>query len=164
MTVASRIGVMNAGNLVQVAPPAEVYEQPASRWVAGFVGDINLIDGRVASSGLGHLMIEGLAGGRLLVATQADIAAGSAICVGLRPEKIQIESEAGKAGSENSFTGHVADVGYLGGMSVYRVRLDNGFDMRAAVANRTRNTEHPIVAGDRVWLNWSAEAGVVLTQ
>ncbi len=82
----------------------------------------------------------------------------------LRPEKIQIDAEVGRAGSENNFTGRVVDVGYLGDMSIYKVRLDNGLDMRAAVANRTRLIERPIGAGDRVWLSWLPEAGVVLTQ
>ena len=67
MTVADRIGVMNAGKLVQVGPPSEVYEQPKSRWIADFIGDVNLIEGRVVSSGLGHAVIEAVAGGRMLV-------------------------------------------------------------------------------------------------
>ena len=58
----------------------------------------------------------------------------------------------------------MVDVGYLGDMSIYKVRLDTGLDMRVAVANRTRRIERPIGAGDRVWLSWLPEAGVVLTQ
>jgi putrescine transport system ATP-binding protein len=164
MTVADRIGVMNAGALVQVATPPEIYEQPSSRWVAGFIGDVNLIEGKVVSSGLGQLMIDSAAGGRLLVAHRADLATGTAVSVALRPEKIQIDAEVDRAGSENNFTGRVVDVGYLGDMSIYKVRLDNGLDLRAAVANRTRLIERPIGAGDRVWLSWLPEAGVVLTQ
>src|SRR5215212_10020402 len=76
MTVADRIGVMNSGRLMQVAPPAEMYEQPNSRWVAGFIGDVNMIEGRVATSGLGHSMVESVAGGRLLVSHAADLAPG----------------------------------------------------------------------------------------
>src|SRR4030088_760168 len=63
MTVADRIGVMDAGHLEQVATPSAIYEQPDSRWVAGFIGDVNLIEGRVVSSGLGHTVIESAAGG-----------------------------------------------------------------------------------------------------
>jgi putrescine transport system ATP-binding protein len=162
MTLADRIGVMNAGRLVQVATPSEVYEQPVSRWVAGFIGDVNLIEGRVVSSALGHIVIDSRAGGRLLVAQQADMAVGGNVWVALRPEKIQIA--AGRAGDENAFAGRVIEVGYLGGMSVYKVKLDNGLEMRAAVANRTRLIERPIGSNDRVWLSWPPEAGVVLTQ
>lgn len=161
MTVATRIGVMNAGRLMQVATPSEIYEQPGSRWVAGFVGDVNLIEGRVASSGLGHMVVEGIAGGRVLLTEQPDATAGAAVCVALRPEKIQIASE---ASGENSFGGRVIEIGYLGGLSIYRVRCDNGLDMRAAVANRARRIDRPIAVGDRVWLTWPPEAGVVLTQ
>ncbi len=81
MTVADRIGVMNSGRLVQVAPPAEVYEQPDSRWVAGFIGDVNLLEGRVTTTGLGHAMVESVAGGRIAVSHAADLAPGTA-CLG----------------------------------------------------------------------------------
>ncbi len=74
MTVADRIGVMNAGRLAQVATPSDIYEQPNSRWVADFIGDVNLIEGKVASSGLGHTVIESAAGGRLLVTHPTDAA------------------------------------------------------------------------------------------
>ena len=97
MTVADRIGVMNAGRLAQVATPAEIYEQPNSRWVADFIGDVNLIEGRVASSSLGHVVIESEAGGRLLVTHPADAAIGAVVAVALRPEKIQIEHDGRRA-------------------------------------------------------------------
>ena len=77
MTVADRIGVMNAGRLAQVATPSDIYEQPNSRWVADFIGDVNLIEGRVVSSGLGQTMIESAAGGRLLVTHPTDAALGA---------------------------------------------------------------------------------------
>jgi putrescine transport system ATP-binding protein len=164
MTVADRIGVMNHGGLVQVATPSEVYEQPRTRWVAGFIGDVNLLEGKVVSSGLGQLVIQDSAGGRLLVVHPADVAPGAAVSVALRPEKVQIETQRPLAGDENCFAGQVRDVGYLGGLSIYKVRLDNGSEMKAAVANRTRLVERPIGAGDRVWLSWPAEAALVLTQ
>src|SRR5262245_33460979 len=163
MTVASRIGVMNSGRLVQVGPPGEVYEQPNSRWVAGFIGDVNLLEGRVTSSGIGHATIESVAGGRIGVAHKADLASGAHVWVALRPEKIEIDSKAPVAGAENSFSGRVLEIGYLGGTSIYKIRLDNGTEMKAAVVNRERSAA-PVAIGDRVWLNFKAEAGVVLTQ
>jgi putrescine transport system ATP-binding protein len=163
MTVASRIGVMNGGRLVQVGPPGEVYEQPNSRWVAGFIGDVNLLEGRVTSSGLGHAMIDSAAGGRLGVAHQADLAPGTHVWVALRPEKIEFDGRAPLAGAENSFSGRVSEIGYLGGTSIYKVRLDNGVEMKAAVVNRERKAV-AVAVGDRVWLNFKAEAGVVLTR
>jgi len=164
MTVADRIGVMNNGRLVQVATPSEIYEQPNSRWVAGFIGDVNLIEGRVVSSGFGHTVIESLAGGRLLVAQPRDAVVGATVTVVLRPEKVQIATQGPPVTGDNWVAGRVHDVGYLGGVSVYKVKLDNGLDMKAAVANRTRLIERPIGWDDRVWLSWPPEAGVVLTR
>ena len=164
MAVADRIGVMNRGQLAQVATPSEIYEQPNSRWVADFIGDVNLIEGRVVSCGLGQIVIECMAGGRLLVAHPADVALGTAVGVALRPEKVQIEAQRPLAADENCFAGRVVEVGYLGGLSIYRVKLDNGAEMKATAANRTRLIERPIGWDDRVWLSWPAEAGLVLTR
>ena len=162
MTLADRIGVMNAGRLAQVATPSDIYEHPNSRWVADFIGDVNLIEGRVASSVLGHVLIESEAGGRLLVTHPTDAAIGAVVAVAVRPEKVQIETAASRVSDENCFAGCVTEVGYLGGVSIYKVKLDNGLDMKATVANRTRLAERPIGAGDRVWLSFAPEAGVVL--
>jgi putrescine transport system ATP-binding protein len=84
------------------------------------------------------------------------------VSVAVRPEKVQIETAASGVSAENCFAGCVTEVGYLGGVSIYKVRLDNGLDMKATVANRTRIIERPIGAGDRVWLSFAPEAGVVL--
>ena len=162
MTLADRIGVMNAGRLEQVATPSDIYEHPNSRWVADFIGDVNLIEGRVASSFLGHVLIESEAGGRLMVTHPTDAAINAAVAVAVRPEKVQLETVASGVSVENCFAGHVTEVGYLGGVSVYKVRLDNGLDMKATVANRTRFSERPAGAGDRVWLSFAPEAGVML--
>jgi putrescine transport system ATP-binding protein len=164
MTMADRIGVMNRGQLVQVAPPAEVYEQPSSRWVADFIGDVNLIEGRVADKEQGATLIESAAGGRLRVALATDAAVDATVWVALRPEKVRIASQAPAAAAENCFAGTVMDIAYLGDLSIYKVRLDNGLTMKAAEANRTRLIERPIGWDDRVWLSWQPEAGVVLTQ
>jgi putrescine transport system ATP-binding protein len=162
MSLADRIGVMNAGRLVQVAPPSEVYEQPATRWVAQFVGDMNMIEGKVVSSGLGHTVVDDGAGGRFLMALKDELSVGSGVCVALRPEKIQIETQPAKIDGENGYGGKVIDIGYLGDVSVYRVKLDNGTEMKVTAANRARLVERPISWNDRVWLSWPPEAGVVL--
>jgi putrescine transport system ATP-binding protein len=164
MTVADRIGVMNAGRLVQVATPAEIYEQPNSRWVADFIGDVNLIEGRVVSSGLGQIMIESVAGGGVSVHHSADVANGTHAWVAVRPEKVRLETQCPSADGENCFVGHVVDIGYLGGLSIYKVKLDNGLTMKAAVANRTRVMEQAVGWNDRVWLCFGPDAGLVLTR
>ena len=164
MTVADRIGVMNRGQLVQVATPSEIYEQPDSRWVADFIGDVNLIEGRVASIGPQGTEIKGEAGERLHAAQAVDVPLGTLVWVAVRPENVSIAAEAQTAVIENGFAGAVVDIGYLGGVSIYKVKLDNGLMMKAAVASRTRLVERLIGAGDRVSLSWEPAASVVLTR
>jgi putrescine transport system ATP-binding protein len=163
MTLADRIGVMNGGRLAQVATPSDIYERPNSRWVADFIGDVNLIEGRVVSSALGQIIIESVAGGRLIVTHPTDTIAGASVAVALRPEKVHIDAMASSpASDENCFAGRVMEIGYLGGVSIFKVKLDNGLDMKVTVANRRRLTEQLIRTGDRVWLSFPPEAGVVL--
>jgi putrescine transport system ATP-binding protein len=163
MTVADRIGVMNAGRLQQVATPADIYEHPNSRWVAAFVGDINLVEGKVVSSGLGHTMIDSRAGGRLLVT--ADATPGMTVAVAFRPEKTRIDMiAASPASNENCFSGRVTEMGYLGGLSVYKIKLDNGLEMKTTVTNRSRAGGPSVGLGDRVWFSFPPEAGLVLQQ
>jgi putrescine transport system ATP-binding protein len=164
MTLADRIGVMNAGRLAQVATPSDIYEHPNSRWVADFIGDVNLIEGRIAASSPGHVVIESEAAGRLVVTHPADAAVGAAVAVAVRPEKVQIDTTASRASDDNSFAGCVAEVGYLGGTSIYKIRLDNGLDMKATAVNRTRLGGPPVGPGDRVWLSFAPESAVVLLQ
>ncbi len=162
MTVADRIGVMNAGRLAQVATPSDIYEHPNSRWVADFIGDVNLIEGRIVSSGLGHTVIQSEAGGRLLIRQPVDAATAATAWVAVRPEKVKIDTTSSVVSDENCFAGRVTEVAYLGDVSIYKVTLDNGFVMKATAANLTRLIERRIRAGDRVWLSFRPEAGLVL--
>jgi putrescine transport system ATP-binding protein len=163
MTVADRIGVMNEGRLIQVATPPEIYEQPNSRWIAEFVGEVNLIEGRVTEAGAAGTTIESEAAGILRAAAAQGVKPGDTVSVALRPEKIRIARDAAAAGG-NRMTGEVVDIGYRGDFSVYKVRLDSGFVAKVAAANMTRLIERPIEANDRVVLSWAPGAGVVLTR
>ncbi len=164
MTVADRIGVMHQGRLIQVATPPEIYEQPNSRWVAEFIGDVNLLEGRVAEVGGGGAIIAGSRAGPLRVSGPAPARPGDAVCVALRPEKIRLALEPPASTGENCVSGQVWDIGYLGDLSIYKIRLDDGSTMQAAAANMTRLIERPIGWDDRVWLTWAPESGVVLTR
>ncbi len=160
MILAHRIGVMDHGRLVQVAPPAEIYERPNSRWVADFIGDVNLLEGRMSDAGV----IENTPAGRLRVADAAGAKFGDTVSVALRPEKIHLAPAASAGAPDNNATGTVWDIGYLGDMSIYKVKLDSGFVMKAAVANVARGTNPPVSLGDKVSLTWARESGVVLTK
>src|SRR5215467_3390409 len=160
MKIAHRIAVMDKGRIVQAATPAEIYEQPRSRWVAEFIGDVNLIEGIVLETGLGEAVIADNGGRRHRVA--ADAAVGAHVFIALRPEKVRIERAPAPPDVPNAMHGRVWDIGYLGGVSVYKVRLDNGAVVKASVANVARRTGQAIGADDEVWLSWPPDAAVVL--
>jgi putrescine transport system ATP-binding protein len=82
----------------------------------------------------------------------------------LRPEKVRIVHARPAGAEENCVAGEVCEIGYLGDVSIYKMRLDNGFEMKATAPNLTRLIERPFACGERVWLSWAAEAGVVLTR
>ena len=164
MTVADRIGVMDHGRLIQVATPTEIYERPNSRWVADFIGDVNLIEGRVADAGASATAIASAATGPLRGLACADAKPGDTVWVALRPEKIRIGREPPPSTGENCAVGRVENIAYLGDLSVYKVRLDTGLVLKATVANVTRLVERPIDWDDRVWLTWAPDAAMVLTR
>src|SRR6516162_1258767 len=116
MTVAHRIAVMDRGRIVQAATPAEIYEQPRSRWVAEFVGDVNLIEGVVLESGAGEALIADKGGRRFRVA--ADVTVGTQVFIELRPEKVRIQAAPAALDAPNAMHGRVWDIGYLGGVSL----------------------------------------------
>jgi putrescine transport system ATP-binding protein len=160
MMVADRIGVMDRGKLMQVAPPAEIYEQPNSRWVADFVGNINLFEGRLAEDGAS---VE-CSIGRLSLATKADAEPGALIWVAVRPEKMQITREQPSPETHNCLSGTVVEIGYLGDASIYKVKLSDGLIVRAAMANTGRRSEPPIAVKDTAWLTFPPQAAIVLTR
>ncbi|HKA80094.1 MAG TPA: ABC transporter ATP-binding protein [Xanthobacteraceae bacterium] len=164
MIVADRIGLMDHGRLIQVATPPEIYEQPNSRWVADFIGEVNLIEGRVVETGAGGSIVASAAAGRLRASVSAEAKTGDTVWVALRPEKVRITREPPAAATDNCVAGQVRNIGYLGDLSIYQVRLDNGFVIKAALANMTRLIERPIGWDDQVWLSWTPEAAVVLTR
>ena len=98
-----------------------------------------------------------------LRAAASEAKVGDAVAVALRPEKIRIGRDA-PPDAANRAEGEVWEIGYLGDFSIYKVRLADGFVIEAAAANVTRIVERGIAIGDRVWLSWAADAGVVLTQ
>ena len=161
MTVADRIGVMDRGRLMQVAPPAEIYEQPNSRWVADFVGEVNLFEGRLGDDGQS---VEGTAAGRLRVAARADAEPGQIVWVAVRPEKVRIAREAAIAGLDNSVAATVVDIGYLGDTSLYKLRIRDGSQVKAVIANVGRLAEPAAALDQQVWLSWPPEAAIVLTR
>jgi len=162
MTVADRIAVMDHGKITQIGTPTQIYEQPTNRYVANFIGDINIIDGTViaAVNGETTIGVDGLEA-PIIVAQDPASAAGAPACFAIRPEKMAISLERPGADS-NCVKGEVWDIGYLGDVSIYHVHLENGLNLRATVTNATRLIERPITWDDEVWLSWRSDAGMVL--
>jgi putrescine transport system ATP-binding protein len=162
MTVADRIGVMDKGRLVQVATPRELYEAPNSRWIAGFVGDVNLIEGKVAARQAGHFTIVTQDAGPV-IASQITHSEGDDVCVAIRPEKIRLSAADAKTSPGfNSFGAELTDIGFLGGVSICKVRLSSGKELKIAMANTTRTAMDGFSAGQRVTVSFSPDDVVVL--
>jgi putrescine transport system ATP-binding protein len=156
MIMADRIGVMDHGKLVQVGTPAEIYEKPNSRWVAEFVGEVNIIEGEAAGPSTVRTQAGEL---RVLPKERAQ----GRVAVAIRPEKIHLSTEQPQSTSENCIAGRITSIAYRGDVSLYAVRLDSGFELKASVANVAR---HAVAArsGDRVVACFEPESCVVLTQ
>ena len=165
MTMADRIAVMDKGQFVQISPPAELYEQPVSKYVADFIGDINLIEGRVEKNDLGKIILgSDMTGGMIEASGESAVKNGDTAWFALRPEKVSIGLSPPENPKVNTATGTVWDIGYVGDVSVYHVRLDGGGTMRASIANTSRIVERPISWEDKVFLTWAPDSGIVLTK
>ena len=167
MTVADRIGVMDSGRLEQVATPRELYEAPASRWVAEFVGDINIFEGQLTSREAGRVMVSTRDAGTIAAAEPRDPIGKTLVCVAIRPEKVKLSrrgpaADAVNAHAINRLEGVVADVSYLGGVTTYRVRLDSGAVLRSSMANTARLEIDAYHASQRVVAWFTPDDCVVL--
>jgi putrescine transport system ATP-binding protein len=161
MTMASRIAVMEQGKLRQIGTPGEVYEAPGSRFVADFIGAVNLLAGHVRAASDGILVIDSSAIGGFRVRGSARLP--GAVTVALRPEKIAL-GRAPRADGDNRHEGVVREVAYLGSLSLYRIELPSGTLLRVSLPNTARLAGPPFSRGERVHLSWPAEAGVVLPE
>jgi putrescine transport system ATP-binding protein len=168
MTMANRIGVMDAGRLEQVASPRELYEAPRSRWVAEFVGGVNLFDGEVSSREHNRLLVS-TREGTLSVVKPRNPVTRTKVSVAIRPEKVKLSrrgpaSDADNAHAINRLEGVVTDVSYLGGLTVYKIKLDSGAIVRSSMANTARLDMDAYSASQRVVAWFTPDDCVVLEQ
>jgi putrescine transport system ATP-binding protein len=169
MTLGTRLGVMNHGRIVQVGSPSDIYESPATRFVADFIGSVNMFAGEVYANGADGLCIRSA---DLGCTVRAEGAAGSTqgatVWTAIRPEKIQIAraptTNGATAPAENLVAGTVREIAYMGDTSIYLVRLDSGSMLRVTLPNVLRGAERPIAREERVWLSWHGSSPVVLTE
>jgi len=163
MALATRIAVMDHGQVVQVGTPAEIYEFPCSRFVADFVGTTNLFEGTVSACEPGLITVSCTeTGSELLVDDAKQFAVGQRVWVALRPEKVRLAKQPAAGARINQLRGTVWELGYLGNRSTYRIRTVSGKLVTVFAQNERRTSEAAIDWSDEVFVSWSADAAVVL--
>jgi putrescine transport system ATP-binding protein len=162
MTLASRIGVMDHGRIVQVGTPKEIYEYPANKFVADFIGSVNLFEGRIVEDESDHVLIDSPeAGTPIFIDHGISSAPGAKVWVAIRPEKMELHRER-PGDSRNCAAGVVKGIAYMGDMSVYLIRLESGREIKVTMPNQRRAAEHEVDWDDRVFVSWHANSPVAL--
>ena len=162
MTMASRVAVMSEGHFLQVGSPSEIYETPQTRFVADFIGNVNLMDGTLDEDEADHVVI-GCEDCKHYVGHGITGTQGMPVTVALRPEKIHLSRE--KPEDEfNCVKGTIAEMSYFGSFTVFRLKLASGQMLKVSQANTVRNPGDELTWGDEVWAHWPPTAHVVLTQ
>ncbi len=171
MTLASRIGVMDHGEIVQAGTPSEIYEFPSSKFVADFVGSVNIFEGKLLEDEPEYVRIgsEEL-GGTVYVSHGISAAPEAVVWAAVRPEKIfmstsqpPVETGGGGQPTDNLVRGTVQDIAYLGDLSIYLVKLPSGKVVRVTQPNTSRHAE-AITWDQQVYLTWDASSPVVVTR
>ena len=162
MTVSSRIGVMDSGNLVQVATPAEIYEAPINKDVADFIGDVNILKGIYKGQNkIGTQLLCEDSNSIVFATQEVSAEIEDEMWFAVRPEKLEI-SKNPPSNDHNILKGTIEDIAYGGSFSTYHVKLDNGRILKAIRANRERTKEHHLTWEDEVFLQWAPHSAVVL--
>ncbi|MEO4040163.1 ABC transporter ATP-binding protein [Hoeflea sp. CAU 1731] len=163
MTLATRIGVMRNGVIEQIAEPREIYEYPLNRFVADFIGSVNMFEGVVSETDPDRTLIRCEdADMTINVSHGVSCSPNQRLWFALRPEKPEI-SRHRPEGVDNVVEGVVEEIAYRGNLSIFRVRLKTGKQIDLTRTNQERSAEEPITWGDPVFVSWDAASGVVLT-
>lgn len=162
LALSHRIAVMNAGRVEQLDVPEVLYSAPKNRFVADFIGTINLIEATVAESGHHGLRLAAAGLGDIAAPAHPELAAGSRGVLALRPEHLRLSPHTEEATLKNHFVGTVREYLYLGDVTVYKVQLDNGVTLEALTTNAAPGKARFHEIGDRVCVEWRHDAGVFL--
>lgn len=159
--MASRIAIMSKGRVLQVGTPEEIYEHPSNRFVADFIGNVNLFEGRLtvdetdrcaATTGIGEIHVGHGVSGTL----------NMPVAIAVRPEKIEIGKQRPDGAVPNLFTGKVKEIAYFGSYNTYIVLATDGSKVKITEANTSRHDLSDITWEDDVYFWWDDRAGVVL--
>lgn len=164
MTMASRIGIMEDGKLRQVGIPRDIYEFPNSRFVADFIGSVNLFEGIAIEDHPDHVIVQSPdLEVDFYVSDSATVPPGSNVTLAIRPEKVILSTDPIKGTKYNHTSGIVREIGYLGDVSIYHVELSTGKVVMATLPNLTRSQDRPVSWEDHVYLTWRPENAILLT-
>jgi putrescine transport system ATP-binding protein len=164
MTLSTRVGLMNHGEIIQVGTPSEMYEYPNSRFVAEFIGSVNTFEGKLTEDEPSYVRIESDdLEAPIYVDHGVSSAPGATVWAAIRPEKIQLSRDK-PADADNWASGVVQDIAYMGDVSVYRIRLDSGKVVRVTQPNVYRHADDNFTWDERVYLRWHASSPVVVTK
>ena len=164
MTLSSRVGLMNHGEIIQVGTPSEMYEYPNSRFVAEFIGSVNTFEGKLIEDEPSYVRIESAdLEAPIFVDHGVSSAPGATIWAAIRPEKMLLGREKPE-GADNWASGIVQDIAYMGDMSIYLIRLDSGKVVRVTQPNTYRHADDRVTWEERVYLTWHPESPVVVTK
>jgi putrescine transport system ATP-binding protein len=171
MTMATRIGVMSEGKILQIGAPADIYETPNCRFVADFIGSVNLFKGAVEVDQPDHVVI-GSPECKHYVSHGITGTAGMDVHVAIRPEKMSIqtampldaERESLAEVGHNMAEGVIEDLAYLGSLTTYHVKLSTGLVLKVTHTNAARHDATQLTWGDKVYVWWCGSDVVVLTR
>jgi putrescine transport system ATP-binding protein len=161
MTMASRIAVMSKGRVLQVGTPQQVYEYPANRFVADFIGNVNLFDGTLSVDETDRCAVA-CELGEVQVGHSISGTLGMKVSVAVRPEKLEISKTRPTGVLANLFTGQVKEIAYFGSYNTYIVAVPSGQRVKITEANTSRQDLSDITWEDQVFFWWDDCAGVVL--
>ena len=167
MTLSTRIAMMDAGRFMQIGTPTEIYEFPESRLVANFIGSTNMFEGRVIENGPDHIIVQCKElDCEFYIDHGSDTREGAKVWAAVRPEKMRISKTAPESNTSNQLKGVIDDIGYLGKLSTYRVRLDGDIIIEITLPNltRVRDGAQMLDWEDEIYLSWDASSVVVLTK
>ncbi len=162
LALSHRIAVMNAGRVEQADVPEALYSSPKSRFVADFIGTINLIEADVVESNRHGLLLRAAGIGDIAAPAHPGIAAGRHGALAIRPEHLRVSPHSESAGLKNHFLGTVSEYLFRGDVTIYTIRLDNGLSLEALTTNAAPGRARFHEIGDRVRVEWRHDAGVYL--
>ena len=162
LTMSDRIAIMNAGRIIQLETPMELYEFPADLFVADFIGESNFLKGRTGETDGDRMSVEIKQGLKMLIKKQTRLESGKEVTVAIRPEKIQIFPDGAEVPVDivNRFSGRVNEVVYVGEASVYDISLAPGLVVGVKVQSGPLARVHK--PGDKVVIGWRARHGLAL--